>query len=349
MRPTAPEPLAPVAARRRSGIALGTLLACLSATPARAASSCDGSRPWVQVVFERGEWTSGFERAVLNDLDAGLLARGIAACDSSSGERPPSAVVTLTGQAGSDVNLSVEVSDTVTHKRVGRDVDLGSVPSDGRAFALALAIDELVWATWAELALDPERERHQEAPPEVVEAVERELPRAEPAPSPRLGARAAGEHFTAELTQLGADALFLAPLSPRFALEFAAGVRLGSAVQAPHGELRSRALGVASALRYELWASEALALDFGLGLRALLVQFRGTPEAGAGARDFTDLAVDARGLGYVRLPLFEPLSLELGAGVGTALRTVVPTDAGEAVGGVRGLQLLASLGVLVEL
>lgn len=326
---------------------------------ARAEDHCDGTRPWVSVVFARGEWTRDFEGAVLRDLDAGLAARGIAACrdesdDTSradgrrSGEsREPAAVVTLRGQPGSDVSLSVEVTDSVTHKRVARGVDLSSVPSDGRAFALALAIDELVWATWAELALDPERERHRSAPVEVMDAVERELPRSDTIS--RLGLRGAVEHLPGELTLVGGDALFLPALSSRAAFELAASVRLGPPEAAPHGEVGSRALGLAMTLRYELVSSSAVALDVGLGVRALLLQFRAAADAGARARDFADLSVDARGLGYARVPLALPLSLELGAGLGWPLRTVVVTDAGSEVGGVRGPELLGSVGLLVDL
>jgi hypothetical protein len=221
------------------------------------------------------------------------------------------------------------------------------VPSDGRAFALALAIDELVWATWAELAFDPKRQRHEPAPKELVEAVKREIPK--PLALVRVGARGGLEYLPGELTELGGDAVFVAPLVPRLYAEVAAAVRLGLTRQAPHGELSARSLGLAGALRYELWSPGAVRVDLALGARAALIQFHAMPDAGAGARDFTDLAVDGRALGYARVPLAEPLELEIGAGFGWPLRTVVATDAGEAAGGVRGPELLASLGLLVNL
>ena len=63
------------------------------------------------------------------------------------------ATVRVASSDQTSVAVSVEVRDAVTEKRVSRDVDLTRVPADGRAFAIALAVDELVWASWAEIAL----------------------------------------------------------------------------------------------------------------------------------------------------------------------------------------------------
>jgi hypothetical protein len=310
-------------------------------------SSC-GAGPWVSVNFAGGPWSPDFERSVMGDLDAGLEARGLSACpEPASSGRPPSAVVTISGNPRSDVALVVEVSDAVTKKRVSRDVDLKKVPSDGRAFAVALAIDELVWATWAELALEPAEAKRREAPREVVEAVERELPSQQA--SARIGARFGVEHFPGQLTQLGGDAVLLAGLSTRTFLEFALVLRQGLSTDAEHGAVRSRSLGVLSGLRLEAISGESFDLDVGLGARAALFQFQGRAEPGALATDFTGIGVDVRGMLDGRLLLSGPLSLEIGAGLGWPLRTVHAQDEGQDASSVQGPELLGTLGLLVDL
>lgn len=297
--------------------------------------------------FTNGVETPDFERAVLDDLDAGLAGRGLSAClEGSAAARPPAAIVQVTGKAA-DVSLTVEVSDQVTKKRVSRDIDLGRVPADGRPFAVALAIDELVWATWAELALAPKQERARDAPKEVVEAVEKEIP-----PSSRgvsLGARAAAELLPGELTQLGGDAQLLAALSERLSLEFTLALRQGLSTDSSHGTVTSRSIGVAAGLRLELVSGASSALDLALGARTALFQFQGRADDGAAAADFTAIAVDAQSALHLRQRIFDPLSLDVGAGVGFPLRTVHATDDGEHASSLAGLELLGRLGFWVEL
>ena len=51
----------------------------------------------------------------------------------------------------------IELDDRVTHKRVARDLPLRNIPANGRALAIAIASDELLRASWAELTLTRER------------------------------------------------------------------------------------------------------------------------------------------------------------------------------------------------
>ena len=59
--------------------------------------------------------------------------------------------------------VDIEVRDAVTRKRVRRDVDLSRIPDDGRAAAIAIEADELLRASWAEVALDTARARQAQA------------------------------------------------------------------------------------------------------------------------------------------------------------------------------------------
>jgi hypothetical protein len=302
----------------------------------------------VSLAFSEGVETSEFERAVLSDLDAGLSGRGLSAClDDATAARPPAAIVNVSGNPSSDESLDVEVRDAVTKKRVSREIDLQRVPSDGRPFAVALAIDELVWATWAELALNPEEARESDAPSEVVDAVEEELPTK--SRGAWLGARGGLEIFPGQVTQIGGDAQFLAAISQRVALELALALRQGLSTEAGNGTVTSRSIGVAAGLRIELVSGDATALDLAFGARTSLFQFQGRAEAGAGARDFTAIAVDAQGTLHLRRRLFGPTSVDLGAGMGWPLRSVHAADDGADVSSVEGPEVLGRLGFWVEL
>jgi hypothetical protein len=101
---------------------------------------------------------------VRTDLATELAHRGIDVCAPEVSSREPAAIAKLTSI---DSTVTIELDDRVTHKRVGRDLPLARVPPNGRALAIAIAIDELLRASWAELSLHrgeaPEDDREDEA------------------------------------------------------------------------------------------------------------------------------------------------------------------------------------------
>lgn len=209
----------------RSRTAQSQVLAALLATLflsrlGVAAPGCgESGQPWVSVSFGEGPWNDDFKREALQDLKAGLASRNIETCAQGQGpERSPVAVIVIRAGGNESVQVTVEIRDAVTEKRVSRDVDLASMPSDGRALAIALAADELVWASWAEIAYKGTK-RRSAAPPQVVAAVEHNLQPPPPAATARLGVQLAMDHFGSGLTQLGADALGILPLAARFRLK----------------------------------------------------------------------------------------------------------------------------------
>jgi hypothetical protein len=111
--------------------------------------------------------TEGLEPAlfaeVRTDLASELAHRGIEVCGPGSTPREAAGVVVL---SASDSTVVIELDDRVTHKRVGRDLTLAGLPANGRALAIAIAIDELLRASWAELDLNregtPEEESQRE-------------------------------------------------------------------------------------------------------------------------------------------------------------------------------------------
>lgn len=339
-------------------VARAILLALLGSvwSPGAVAAGTCGSarRPWVSLTFAGGAWPSGFADKVLGDLRAGLDARGIDACPDETGpsSEKPLATVRVAALDRKSVAVTVEIRDAVTAKRVSRDLDLTLVPSDGRAFAIAIAVDELVWASWAEIALA--RKSRQGAanagrppPPEVVEGVESELPASGPAP--KLGVRFAVEHYLGGQTLLGADAATLLPLGARFALNFEAGGRVGLRAQAPHGDVLSSAVGFGAGGRYAFVRTGFADVGLNLGLRAAVVRFRGAAAPGADAAELSGLTLYARGGAFAALHLGGPFGLDAALGAGAPLRALEATDAGQVVSGVSGAEFFAQLGFTVEL
>lgn len=309
----------------------------------------------MSLAFADGNWPPGFAQKVLGDLRAGLEARGIDACADTTGpsSEAPLASVRIAALDKKSVAVTVEIRDAVTAKRVSRDVDLALVPSDGRAFAVAIAVDELVWASWAEIAL-ARKSRQPSAnaarlapPPEVVEGVEDELPASGSAP--KLGARFAVEHYLGGQTLLGADAATVLPLGARFALDFEAGGRAGLRTSAPDGDVSSSAIGFGASGRYAFVHTAFADVGLTLGLRAAVVRFRGSPEPGAGAAELSGLTLYARGGAFTGLALGGPFGLDAAFGAGAPLRGLEATDAGQEVSGVSGAEFFARLGFTVEL
>src|SRR5688572_20360489 len=138
-----------------------------------------------------------FSDAIRAELRAGLLPSNIDVCAATPGvAAEPLANVTIEPVDEKSARYRLDVTDSVTKKRVARDLTLDKLPLDGRALALAVAAEELLRASWAELALRGVHSAQTAAPPEVRAVVEQAEPR--PAPLRRFtapGARVAFEHF----------------------------------------------------------------------------------------------------------------------------------------------------------
>lgn len=150
-------------------------------------------RPWIRLELV-GE--SPLAEDTIADLRALLERDGIAVVITGAERSEPAlAVVRVEFRPGTAVSVSVDVRDAVTDKRIGRDLELESVPEDGRSLMIAATADELLDASWAEIALGHWQAADQEPVPEVVsEIVERQLepPVPELVSVPRLAHRVAG-------------------------------------------------------------------------------------------------------------------------------------------------------------
>jgi hypothetical protein len=125
-----------------------------------------------QCVFERYvsvAAAAGFDPhladEVRKDLAAELAPRGFGVCASQASHGELVAEVSLLQREPALVAIQVE--DYTTGKRVARDVRLARIPAGGVALALAIAADELLRASWAELVL---RRREAEAEASAAQA-----------------------------------------------------------------------------------------------------------------------------------------------------------------------------------
>jgi hypothetical protein len=306
-------------------------------------------RPWVSVGFGGQAWTAERERAVLADLRAGLRLKGIDACPlGSEGGEPPLAILELEAAAQERVSVGIEVHDALTEKRVSRDLDLRELAEDARSLAIAAAADELLRASWAELALRDAPEPARAPPPEVERSLRDSLSSEAFTPRTRdhaLGVRGAFEHHGEGHAQLGGDAYLGLWFLPRWGFALGAGLRQGLRRDAEHGRVESRALTSAADVTYALLPrTPRLELSAKLGIGLSSVRMRGQAETGARAAEGSGVDVHARGGFALALALLPALWLRADVGAGLPLRAIEARDEGQVVASTGGLELGAGLG-----
>ena len=344
----------------RGGVAVGAVLACLVATRTGAAAApCVTTTVQPAVLDEKGR------ARLVEQLAASLGQHEIATC--SGGQAPIAEVVFELPGAGAGV--AIRVRDAVTGKEVTRVARTGAIPKDGRALALAVAADELLRASWAEILLARAPAPPPEPPPQVRALVEVSLaprpafavesPPAE-APSPLLvrpegrrfflGAALAGEHATGGLTLGGVDARLGV-----FALERVSfGVRLGARAAPPS----TASDGSATASALVVGAGGAIALlprgrAFGLDLPVRVdveeVQFVAHPSPGARGSDGSAVGVSASGglVASVRFAAAWRVALE--ATVGAVVRPIEAQDGVQALTALSGAVVGGAFGVTGEI
>jgi len=318
---------------------------------ASAETRCAGGEgPWVQLQLGAQAWSETQRASVLSDLQHTLAGQGIAACSAEAHPAAPALAmlsVDLSPDDTAKATVDIEVRDAVTRKRVRRDVDLSRVPDDGRAAAIAIEADELLRASWAEIALDTERARQAQraARPQVVGSVQQVLAPAPTEGGGGLGARAAIEHFFGGITLIGADGVGRVGLSPRLALEIAGTLRLGPSETAPHGQVSALAAGGSLALLFRIAASRRGSLAAGAGVSASWLEFRAAPSPGTDAATYANLLAVGNVRLVGRLALARSVRASAGLTGGVALRGVEATDAGNVVARARGVAVGATLGL----
>jgi len=306
--------------------------------------------PWVRLADDvlPAPFDAGFRALLVAQLGAGLEARHIELCAARDG-RPADAA----DGAASEIALSaaqgeivtVAVLDAITGKRLAREVPLASVPRDARPLTVALAVDELLRASWVELALADAPAPGRPVPREIGALV------APPAPTSgerhrwELGSELAAEHFGGGTVQTGLDVVARGAPAPLLFVRVALGLRRGATVHAADGDIRST--GVDADVGVELVlppAARRWEIAIPVDVRLMRARFSGQPRADArgGGAAATAIYLGAGLRGSVRLA--RAFGLSLAGGFGVPVHAVDVLDGGTRVAGLSGLLLSLAVG-----
>lgn len=345
-------------------LALTTRVAAADAAPvvppaaadARSATtdSCEGER-FVVVTFAP-DFEAAFAAEVRTDLATELAQRGLALCSAGASPREPAASVALS--IDSEVVL-IALDDRLTHKRVARDLSLSALPENGRALATAIAIDELLRASWAELTL--QRDNRPAAPeqpaptPATVDLTVGPHTGRPPAPNgppskPRLliGGDVGYAHTGYRYDAFSLNARV--SLRPGWGwLVLTVGPLSTLRKDTPRGDVIAR--GVAGALTAGGCVQGAPRVFACGGARAGVdfLAFRGSDAQMATPRDQNAVIAHASGVALIGGALTPRLSLFGELGVGSVVRGARITDGTQRLVGVTGLLLSLHVGMEFEL
>ncbi len=284
-------------------------------------------------------------------LGAALAARNIELCDDDR-------VVAAIDIEPKGDQLRIVASDSLFDKRIERTIDVATMPTDGVPLMLALATDELLRASWAELFVPDAPAARMPVAPEIRRAVGapvpgelvHETPAAGRTARFEIGAQCAGEVFGGGQHQLGGDLAAGYWIHPRAGLIAAAGARLGLPTTAARGEVRSTAVPISLGIRLAL-VEPRRALGLDLAMRSTLVPVHFASEATPPARGRERTAVAFVGGAALRgtLSISPSAFAWLEAGAGVTLRGVEARDALEPVTALSGVMVGASAGVATKL
>jgi hypothetical protein len=303
--------------------------------------------PLVVVAFTGEGWDPALARGILEHLRAGLAPAGFDVCHVDPSSRVvPVATVELRRKQGESVAATIEVRDGVTSKRIARDIDVGALPEDGRALGVGVAADELLRASWIELALEDAPKPKQPPPAAVRRTVERALTHRTKRPT-EAGARASVEGYGGGLVLYGGDVAFRHWFEPSLGAELAAGLRRAPTHAGDNGDIRASALCLGASFLVEVMQRGPLELRFELGVGATEIEFRGDPAAGSSGDGGAELAVVARAGAAFSVDLTRSLVLSLRAGGGFPLRAVYARDHGDPAIGASGVEFYGAVGPAV--
>jgi len=299
----------------------------------------------VQVAFNGGAWNAALEQGVLSQLRAGLRPTGLDVCVGTAGtSTKPVATVELRQDPGERVVVTIEVRDGVTRKRVARDVDLSALPEDGRALGVGVATDELLRASWAELALRDAPVQQRDTPKAVERTLERSLK--PPPKTNEAGAAFAYDGF-AVLGLFGADVTLRHWFAPTLGVELDVGARWAGDHETGNGSISTKAFDAALTFAVGRATFGPLRVNAEASVFAAELRFRGSPLPGARGADESALATAARIGARLSLPISRTFLVSLRTGFGVTLRGVSATNQGYAATGTSPFGYFVSLGPAV--
>lgn len=319
----------------------------------------DGA-PRVELALE-GAWADPLRVAVRADLEASLRAQRIELVHAADGAERVVATIRITAPSPSVPACLVRIDDAITGKHVERAVDLARVPVDGWSVAIAAGADELLRASWAELAIEDAPPPAIDPPDAIAAIVEERIvgPRVErrvaealspplPRPALALGAGFAVEGYLGGQTLLGGDVRVRLWLVDRVGVDLALGGRGGLDVAGEAGVVRSWALGGDLGPTFLLVpAPSPVRLEAFAALRASYLRFDAEANAGFVAGGAEGLAMIGRA-GLRASLAIDRTEVGLAIGAGVPLLGLEARDERGAITGVSGLEISGALSMMVE-
>jgi hypothetical protein len=303
---------------------------------------------------------------IIEDIQGGLVRAKILVRSASEPlPTPPLASIRLSVTSELET-ASIEIVDTITQKSIARRMDLRAVAREDRGFAAAIAAEELLRASWAELALSAARERADAAPAEVKRAVRESFYRSLPAPTPPPAA--------APVRRADELALVLVPFElygpperrvlglwgfePRYARWFSEsagaevtliGFRRLVPVSAEHGKVSGYAVLFQAGPILRLRPTPSLRLDVAASGRLLFAHLAGEPNGTGTARDAWRPALSVQALIRPHFSLAQRGNMGAQVSVGTVLHSVRLRDEGTVVRAIEGIELGVGLYLALSL
>jgi hypothetical protein len=318
------------------------------AAHAQAPACAEASGPTVAVSADPSSAPVPFDQFAVQ-LGAGLARSGIGVCTGDALNKPIIARIELEGQNADTSTLRIRVTDNVTDKMLYRSVDLTAIPLDSRAVAVAVYVEEVLEASWAELALQKRvflQQYRANAPTAVTRMVETVLPATADAERRlRLSLGGAASIFHGGARQIGPDLSVGWGALPWLEPALRLGYRTSARVSAPDGTIKAQAV-VAGAFIDLIWPITAVASGyFPQGLSLSRVIFVADSHANARAQSATRLAIFTSHGAGARLSISRVFSASAFAQLCLTLQPARASDNGRTIVAISGVGGEAGLGL----
>lgn len=264
------------------------------------------------------------------------------AIDVGSDRTEALAVVDVVCDPSAPGRARLRVDDRVTDKHLERLVDEPSLSDAARAITVAIAIEELLRASWAEVAL---RGRDLSPPPEVAQAVEDALaPRASDVRH-ALGLRAHASYFTGDAFVAGGQLAWQMRVLERLVARVEIGAFATPSYATRLGAIDAIAVSATLAIGVSVLDPGPVHLDLGALAAAGVLVGRGRPIEDAVGRSEALGLVDVGGFVAIDVAPIDALALRFSIeAAAVALGAALETADG-VVAGLSGARLGVGVGV----
>jgi hypothetical protein len=285
----------------------------------------------LEVSIDAGLTDRNLGAALLDHLRAELAATNVTVTTAGApGGSRANARLTVGPVRGNPRAISLEIQYLRSGAAVQRTLDLSSVPPDGALLAVAVAVDELLRASWSLSGVEAN-------PPRPMSTLPPPNPALPPPEPPRAEARLlmAGERQSGGHVTLGPDVVVAVALGSRVGIDVRGGWRHAGSRPAADGVIDSSAViagvGASVALPARAEAHRAGA-ELAARIDGAWVSMQGTARSGATAYSTTALGVAAVGGVGGWVTLIQPLRLVAFVGWQVPLRSVSAGDGNQSAG-----------------